>query len=76
MKTTQDEKISENIDEKYIELNTFLKINNIAPTGGQAKNIIRNGEVQVNGAVETRNKKKLHNNDIVIYNSKKYVVKL
>ncbi|HYD03138.1 MAG TPA: RNA-binding S4 domain-containing protein [Alphaproteobacteria bacterium] len=63
-------------NEKYIELNTFLKINNLAPTGGQAKNIIRDGEVQVNGTVETRNKKKLRDGDVVVYEGKKYIVKI
>jgi ribosome-associated protein len=61
-------------DQKYIELNTFLKINNIASTGGQAKTIIRNGEILLNGNVETRNKKKLYTGDTVTYNSKKFVV--
>lgn len=73
---TKNNTTEKNEDNNYIELNTFLKINNLAPTGGQAKNIIRDGLILVNGTVETRNKKKLRNNDIVTFEDKKYVVKL
>jgi ribosome-associated protein YbcJ (S4-like RNA binding protein) len=62
------------MDNKYIELNTFLKIQGIAPTGGQVKVIIRSEAVLVNGAVETRNKRKLHAGDKVKYNDKEYIV--
>ena len=50
---------------KYIELNSFLRINNIAPTGGKVKLIIRAGNVKVNGETELRNKRKLRGGDIV-----------
>jgi ribosome-associated protein len=62
--------------DEYIELNTFLKLNNIAPTGGQAKIIIRSEAVTVNGIIETRNKKKLRDGDIVGYSGKKYPVQI
>ena len=60
---------------KYIELNTFLKINGIADTGGTAKRIIRAEAVKVNGEIETRNKRKLYAGDIVEYLGNKYEVK-
>ena len=59
-----------------IELNVFIKINGLAPTGGQAKILIRSGVVLLNGTPETRNKKKLHNGDVVEADGKKYVVKI
>ncbi|HLG23928.1 MAG TPA: RNA-binding S4 domain-containing protein [Candidatus Nanoarchaeia archaeon] len=60
---------------KYIELNIFLRIMvNGIPTGGQAKLIIRKGEVKVNGEVETRNKRKLHSKDVMEYLGKGYEV--
>jgi ribosome-associated protein len=59
---------------KYIELNTFLKIKGIASSGGEAKNIIRSKKVKVNNEVETRNKRKLVENDIVVINNQKYNV--
>jgi len=61
---------------EYIELNAFIKKINLATTGGQAKNLIRSGEIKLNGTIETRNRKKLHPNDIVEYARKKYVVKI
>lgn len=59
---------------EYIELNAFLKSKGIALTGGQVKLIIRAGNVKVNGEIETRNKKKLRDNDVVEYLGKKYNV--
>ena len=58
----------------YIELNTFLKIKNLAATGGQAKVLIRSGEVLVNDQVETRNRRKLVAGDKVEVNGKILVV--
>ena len=34
-------------------------------TGGQAKYMIQNGEVKVNGAIETRRRKKIYPGDVV-----------
>lgn len=62
------------MDDEYIELNAFLKIVGVASTGGQAKMIIRAGEISVNGAIEIRNKRKLHVGDVILYDNKKYVV--
>ncbi len=58
----------------YIELNNFLKALKLASTGGQAKLLIRSGAVKVNGAAESRNKKKLVPGDIVEFDGKKYIV--
>jgi len=60
--------------DKIIELNTFLKLQNLASTGGQAKILIRAGEIKVNGEVETRNRRKLHAGDKIKYQGKVYVV--
>ena len=48
-----------------IKLDQFLKFVGIVSTGGQAKIMITNGEVKVNGIVETRRGKKLSSDDIV-----------
>jgi ribosome-associated protein len=63
-------------DKKYIELNIFVKLQGLAATGGQAKMLIRSGEILLNGTPETRNKKKLYDKDIVEYAGKKYIVKV
>jgi len=58
----------------YIELNDFLKVKNLASTGGQAKVLIRSGKVLVNGIIEKRNRRKLVAADIVLVEEKEYKV--
>ncbi len=53
---------------EYIELNRLLKFQNMAESGGQANMFISEGEVIVNGEVETRKRKKLRENDVVEFN--------
>ena len=48
-----------------IRLDQFLKFTGLAETGGHAKLLIQNGEVAVNGQVETRRRRKLSASDIV-----------
>ncbi|QIR37959.1 RNA-binding S4 domain-containing protein [Tolypothrix sp. PCC 7910] len=48
-----------------IKLDQFLKLMGIASTGGQAKLIILDGDVKVNGIVETRRGRKLFSGDQV-----------
>lgn len=43
----------------YIKLDQFLKLKQVAVTGGQAKVLIQSGLVSVNGKVETRRGRKL-----------------
>jgi ribosome-associated protein len=49
-----------------IKLDQFLKLVGIAPSGGQAKLMIIDGDVKVNGTVETRRGRKLVSGDKVI----------
>ena len=53
------------IDSEFIKLDQFLKLVDIASTGGHAKFLIQEGLVKVNGEIETRRGKKLRSNDIV-----------
>ena len=55
------------INEEYIRLDNLLKFAGIAPTGGQAKFIIQNGEIKVNGEVCTMRGKKMRNGDKAQY---------
>ena len=45
--------------DEYIKLDQFLKLAQIAMTGGEAKAMIQDGMVKVNGEVETRRGRKL-----------------
>jgi ribosome-associated protein len=49
----------------YITLNNLLKVLHLVGTGGEANIRISNGEVRVNGAVETQKRKKLRAGDKV-----------
>lgn len=62
--------------EDTIKLDQFLKWVGVAPTGGQAKVMIQEGEVLVNGTVETRRGKKLVTGDRVTVGSETFTVKL
>ena len=62
------------MQQKYIELNAFLKLKGLASTGGQAKQLIRSEAVLVNGEKETRNKRKLLAGDKIIFKEKTYLV--
>lgn len=61
-------------DSNYIQLDQFLKLMNVVSSGGEAKHLIRDGVVQVNGESETRRKKKLRKGDQVEVGGKKFVV--
>lgn len=52
-------------DQDYIRLDQFLKLNNLVRSGGEAKYLIQDGNVKVNGQVETRRGKKLRTGDVV-----------
>lgn len=57
-----------------IRLDQFLKFTGLAETGGHAKLLIQNGEVEVNGEVETRRRRKLRAGDIVALGGKELSV--
>lgn len=57
-----------------IRLDQFLKFQGIAPTGGQAKLLIQQGDVEVNSEVETRRGRKLRVGDVVQVGGQAYPV--
>lgn len=60
----------------YIKLDQFLKQMQAVSTGGQAKLIIQDGEVSVNGEVETRRGRKLVKGDRVVIDGQTWIVDL
>ena len=48
-----------------IRLDQLLKLSGAVETGGQAKHLIQDGKVKVNGAVETRCGHQLSDQDLV-----------
>ncbi len=61
---------------EYIKLEQFLKLANMVESGGQAKVVIQAGHVKVNGEVETRRGRKLHQGDSVEFEGEVLVVEV
>jgi len=59
-----------------IRLDQFMKFVGLARSGGQAKHMIQNGEVRVNGEVETRRSRKLREGDLVTIGDQTVEVRL
>lgn len=55
------------ISTEYIELASLLKHANLVGTGGEAKLAIQEGEVLVNGEIETRRGRKVRPGDVVVF---------
>ena len=53
------------IHTEYIDLLQFLKATGIAATGGEAKAIVDEGLVSVNGEAESRRRRKLRPGDVL-----------
>ena len=53
------------IKTEFIKLDQLLKFASLVQTGGEAKALIADGEVRVNGEVCTQRGKKIRNGDVV-----------
>ncbi len=63
------------IKTEYIKLDQLLKWSNFVSSGTEAKLLIINGEVKVNGEVELRRGKKIYTGDVVELNDERITVK-
>ena len=59
------------INKEPVELYKLLKFESIASSGGEAKYLITEGQVKVNGEIETRKRKKLVAGDVVEFQQEK-----
>jgi len=55
------------IRDDSIRLGQFLKLAGLAEDGSHAKAIVEEGEVTVNGRVDTRRGRQLHDGDVVTH---------
>ena len=62
--------------EDYIKLGQALKAAGLVESGVEAKIVIQEGLVKVNGAVETQRGKKLVGGDIISYNGEEIKIEL
>ncbi|MDR1464056.1 MAG: RNA-binding S4 domain-containing protein [Oscillospiraceae bacterium] len=57
-----------------IRLDALLKLANAAESGGQAKQVIQDGEVRVNGEICAQRGKKLRAGDVVGFRGERYQI--
>lgn len=62
------------INTDIIKLDAFLKWANIVVMGSEAKMFIQNGNVKLNGSVETQRGKKLKKGDIIEFEGESYKI--
>lgn len=63
------------IQTDFIKLDAFLKFANAVGSGGEAKVVIAEGLVSVNGEACTHRGKKLRDGDRVSFDSREYLVR-
>lgn len=62
------------ISTEPVELYKILKFEGLAASGGDAKTVIAEGMVRVNGETETRKRKKIVAGDVIEYQGQDYRV--
>ena len=62
------------IHTEFIKLDQLLKWANLVESGAMAKMVSLNGDVKVNGEIETRRGKKIYPGDVVEFNGEKIVM--
>lgn len=62
--------------QSFIKLDQFLKWQQITQSGGEAKMLIQNGYVEVNGEMELRRGRKLFSGDVVTVDDRAYEVQI
>jgi len=64
------------INQEPTELYKILKFEHIVSGGGEAKKMITEGYVYLNGEVETRKRKKIYSGDLIYFNEQYFQVAL
>ena len=70
----KDTSIPVSISTEYIKLQDAMKFANIVYSGGEAKTLIQEGQVLVNGEVCTMRGKKLRPGDKFTFNGETYLI--
>jgi ribosome-associated protein len=64
------------VSKEPIELYKILKFEGMASSGAEAKSVIADGKVLVNGEVETRKRRKIVSGDIVEFGKEKILIQI
>jgi ribosome-associated protein len=64
------------ITKEPVELYKILKFEGLVSSGGDAKSVIADGQVSVNGRIETRKRNKIFSGDIIEFGNEKMRIEL
>ena len=64
------------VTKEPVELYKILKFEGMVSSGGEAKSVIANGQVSVNGKKETRKRNKIFSGDIIEFGNEKIRIQL
>jgi ribosome-associated protein len=64
------------ITREPVELYKILKFEGLVTTGGEAKLLIGDGQVSVNGEIETRKRKKMMDGDVIEFRGETFQLRL
>lgn len=64
------------ITREPVELYKILKFEGLVSTGGEAKLLIGDGQVTVNGEIETRRRRKMLSGDVIEFRGERLELKL
>ena len=64
------------ISREPVELYKILKFEGLIASGGEAKAVIYDGQVTVNGVVETKKAKKISTGDVIEFQNNQYKIVL
>jgi ribosome-associated protein len=64
------------IQKEPVELYKILKFEGMTSTGGEAKLLIGDGQVTVNGETETRRRRKMVNGDVIGFRGDQFQLQL
>lgn len=62
------------ISDEFIKLGQAMKLANLVSSGVEAKIVIQDGQVKVNGEVDTRRGRKLYPQDVFEYQGQQVIV--
>ena len=64
------------VTKEPVELYKILKFEGMVGSGGEAKAAVADGQVQVNGKVETQKSKKIVSGDVITFGNEQIIIKL
>ena len=62
------------LESEFVELYKILKFEGLTESGGMAKQLIAEGQVSVNGQIETRKRKKIYAGDKIEFSGQSIAV--